>query len=86
MWRQSDYYFSPHSHLSLQNEREMVNISKESWQNLLSRVLLLETKMELREAPVRPIQSIQEPLLCLQRPETWIRFLIQECSANIYFQ
>ncbi|XP_029687782.1 centrosomal protein of 44 kDa isoform X3 [Takifugu rubripes] len=32
------------------NKREMVNISRESWQNLMTRVLLLETKLELGKA------------------------------------
>lgn len=37
----------------LQNKQELANISKESWENLMTRVLLLETKLELSKAQVR---------------------------------
>lgn len=44
-------------YLLFQNKQELANISKESWENLMTRVLLLETKLELRKAQVRQMYT-----------------------------
>lgn len=39
-------------HILFQNEGHTITISRESWENLMSRVLLLETKLELSNRQV----------------------------------
>lgn len=45
-------------HFLFQYEEHVITISRESWENLMSRVLLLETKLELNNQPSKVRQVI----------------------------